>query len=105
MWLPCEVASSRPVSGAKVEVPPLSGQRGQRIAKRQVQVHGTRGRPYRAIDRVLSIRFILPITVTLIVSAMAATTICLMAANTEAAVDNVVQSLQDQVSAIVQNRI
>jgi class 3 adenylate cyclase len=56
-------------------------------------------------DRVLSIRFILPITVTLIVSAMAATTIGLMAANTESAVDNVVHSLQDQVSSIVQNRI
>jgi class 3 adenylate cyclase len=90
---------------ANIAKPPSEGQLlSTAIPPRAISVASSEEHPSCA-DRVLSIRFILPITVTLIVSAMAATTIGLMAANTESAVDNVVHSLQDQVSSIVQNRI
>eukprot|EP00760_Papus_ankaliazontas_P010412 PhM_4_TR1426/c0_g1_i1/m.66704 len=57
------------------------------------------------VDFFLSVRFLLPFTVVVIVAVMAMTTILLMVNNTNDAVANVVTSLQNQVLSLVENRV
>ncbi|MDP2061168.1 MAG: hypothetical protein Q8J97_15605, partial [Flavobacteriaceae bacterium] len=58
-----------------------------------------------ALEFVLSVRFVLPFTVALVVLVMAVVTITLMALNTETAVETVVDDLHDQVLGIVRGRV